>query len=208
MQLSEFLLKNDINFTEQQINQVFLYIDLLIKWNKVYNLTNIKKKEDILARHIFESLEIIKHIKNNKLYKIIDVGTGAGVPGIILAIAMPEIQFFLCDINDKKLTFLRQAIIELKLTNALLVDQKIENYTPGFYFDIIISKAFSSLESFLIKTQHLGDKTSLFVTFKAKKDNNLTSSPVPSFLIDAIINQQVEQNDYTRKLILLKKKTI
>lgn len=123
--------------------QLLEYVALLVKWNRVYNLTSVRKPQDMLTRHILDSLVVLPHVKGPR---ILDVGTGAGLPGLVLAIARPEWQVVLLDSSNKKLRFVRQAITDLDLDNATVEHVRIEEYQPAQLFDTLISRAFSSLD--------------------------------------------------------------
>ncbi len=123
--------------------QLLDYVALLVKWNRVYNLTSVRKPQDMLSRHILDSLVVLPYIKGPR---VLDVGTGAGLPGLVLAIARPQWQVVLLDSSNKKLRFVRQAIADLGLENASAEHVRIEEYQPAAPFDTIISRAFSSLD--------------------------------------------------------------
>ena len=119
------------------------YVGLLVKWNRVYNLTSVRKPQDMLTRHILDSLVVLPHVKGPR---ILDVGTGAGLPGLVLAIARPEWTVILLDSSNKKLRFVRQAITDLDLDNCDVEHVRIEEYQPAELFNTLISRAFSSLD--------------------------------------------------------------
>jgi len=119
------------------------YIALLVKWNRVYNLTSVRKPQDMLTRHILDSLVVLPYLQGPR---VLDVGTGAGLPGIVLAIARPDWQLVLLDSSGKKLRFVRQAAADLGLGNVEVENVRIEDYRPQRPFDTIISRAFSSLD--------------------------------------------------------------
>ncbi len=119
------------------------YVALLVKWNRVYNLTSVRKPQDMLPRHILDCLVVLPYIKGPR---VLDVGTGAGLPGLVLAIARPDWQVVLLDSSNKKLRFVRQSIVDLGLANATAEHVRIEDYQPEALFDTIISRAFSSLD--------------------------------------------------------------
>lgn len=119
------------------------YIALLVKWNRVYNLTSVRKPQDMLTRHILDSLVVLPFVQGPR---VLDVGTGAGLPGMVLAIARPDWQLVLLDSSGKKLRFVRQAAADLGLSNVQVENVRIEDYRPARPFDSIISRAFSSLD--------------------------------------------------------------
>lgn len=119
------------------------YVALLVKWNRVYNLTSVRKPQDMLTRHILDSLVVLPHVKGPR---VLDVGTGAGLPGLVLAIARQDWQVVLLDSSNKKLRFVRQVIADLDLDNASVEHVRIEDYYPDKPFDTLISRAFSSLD--------------------------------------------------------------
>jgi 16S rRNA (guanine527-N7)-methyltransferase len=135
------------------IEQRFLdYIALLHKWNKVYNLTAVREPHKMLYQHVLDSLAVLPFIKGPRL---LDVGSGAGLPGIPLAIARPDLSVTLLDSNHKKTAFLRQACIELALTNVAVVCERVETWQPEARFDQVISRAFSDLGEFVRLAGHL-----------------------------------------------------
>jgi 16S rRNA (guanine527-N7)-methyltransferase len=132
--------------------QFELYADLLRKWSRVYNLTALSDLEDIIIKHFFDSLVIRPFLIGQT---IIDVGTGAGFPGVPLAIIEPTRQFFLLDSQIKKIHFLIAVKEALHLSNVTVIHSRIENFFPQIFFDNVISRAFTSLDEIWKKTQHL-----------------------------------------------------
>lgn len=122
------------------------YLELLRKWNKVYNLTAIRDTEQMLSHHLLDSLSVVPYVRGPR---VLDMGCGAGLPGIPLALARPDLQVVMMDANAKKTRFVQQAITELKLDNAEAVHARAEDYTAPGGFDTVTSRAFSSLEDFL-----------------------------------------------------------
>lgn len=128
------------------------YLSLLTKWNRAYNLTAIRDMDAMISRHLLDSLAINRLIHGQRL---LDVGSGAGLPGIPLALIHPELEVVLLDSNGKKTRFLQEAKRQLGLDNIEIVQTRVENYHPSTQFDTLVSRAFSSLAQILTWTQHL-----------------------------------------------------
>lgn len=142
------------------------YIQLIARWNKTFNLTAIRDVEEMVSKHLLDSLAVQPYIEGET---ILDVGSGAGLPGIPFAITSPEKRFVLIDSNGKKTRFLMQAKIDLKLDNVEVIHQRVEDYQPvadghRIYFDVITARAYAATEDILSSTAHLqGDSTSILV---------------------------------------------
>ncbi len=122
------------------------YLALVQKWNKVYNLTAVRDADKMLTHHLLDSLAIVPHVRHAE--SILDVGSGAGLPGIPLALALPQVQVTLLDSNQKKATFLHQAVIELQLTNVTVVCERVEKIKINQIFSVVVARAFSDLPAF------------------------------------------------------------
>lgn len=142
----------NLSHTTEQTEQLLDFIKLIAKWNKAYNLTAVRNNEDMARLHILDSLAILPHIEGKR---VIDIGTGAGLPGIPLAIFMPEVEFVLLDSNAKKTRFVQQVILELKLKNVSVLHSRVENYQPQLGFDTMTMRAFASLPDIMKLTAHL-----------------------------------------------------
>jgi 16S rRNA (guanine527-N7)-methyltransferase len=151
-QLTTLISQTSLQVTEQQINLLIQYVELLNKWNKAYNLTSVREPSDMLVKHIMDSLMVGEVLKGEKF---IDVGTGPGLPVIPLAILYPERNFVLLDSLGKRITFLRQVVFQLKLTNVTPVKARVEQYEGEMPFDGVLSRAFSSLTDMVTWCQHL-----------------------------------------------------
>lgn len=149
-QLAEGLKQLDITLAHPQ--KLLAYIDLISKWNRAYNLTSVRKPEAMLVRHIFDSLAIAPFVVGEH---IIDVGSGAGLPGIPLALVLPHKQFTLVDANSKKTRFLSQVKFELNLANVQVIHARIEELRPNKPCDTVVSRAFASLDKMVEQTKHL-----------------------------------------------------
>lgn len=128
------------------------YLALLSKWNKVHNLTAVRDPEEMVSLHLLDSLAVLPHLKCSTF---LDVGSGAGLPGIPLALARPDLQVTVLDSSHKKTTFQRQAKAELGITNLDVVCSRVEQFKPAERFDCVISRAFSDIGEFLKLTSHL-----------------------------------------------------
>lgn len=161
--LEKALTQNHLNVTTPQVEQLLKYLELLFQWNKVFNLTAIHDFNEAVTLHIIDSLLMISHLHGER---IIDVGSGAGLPGIPLAIVCPEKVFTLLDSNGKKTRFLNQVKIELALLNVEVIHSRVEDFHPSHGFDSIITRAFSSLEEMVQCTHHLLAPKGLFLAMK------------------------------------------
>ncbi|NJD08701.1 MAG: 16S rRNA (guanine(527)-N(7))-methyltransferase RsmG [Methylococcaceae bacterium] len=138
--------------SENQVQQLLSFLRLLLKWNRVYNLTAIDRAEDMVGLHLLDSLAVLPHLGGER---ILDVGTGAGLPGIPLALFEPTRQFVLLDSNAKKTRFVTQAVIELGLRNVRVEHARIEQYAPDEGFDRVICRAYAALPEILDQTRRL-----------------------------------------------------
>ena len=157
-----------ITASENQLNSLLAFIQLIEKWNKAYNLTAVRNKEDMARLHILDSLTVLPFIEGGR---VADIGTGAGLPGIPLAIFLPEVEFLLVDSNSKKTRFVQQAILELKLTNVTVIHSRVEQITPEQPFSTVIMRAFASLTEIMQLTSHLLDKQGILLAMKGQKMN-------------------------------------
>jgi 16S rRNA (guanine527-N7)-methyltransferase len=155
----------DLPLDEDKIEQLMCFIKLLEKWNKAYNLTSIRNTEDMVRLHLLDSLAIIPFIEGKN---VIDIGTGAGLPGIPLAIYLPSIDFTLLDSNAKKTRFVQQVILELKLKNVSVCHNRVERYLPEVSFNTVITRAFASLSDIVKLTRHLLSKNGIILAMKGQ----------------------------------------
>ncbi len=153
----------NLSFKPEQIEQLLGFIKLIAKWNKAYNLTAVRNNEDMARLHILDSLAILPHIEGKR---VIDIGTGAGLPGIPLAIFLPEVEFVLLDSNAKKTRFVQQVILELKLKNVSVIHSRAEDYQPELGFDIITTRAFTNLADMVKMTAHLLSPNGVLLAMK------------------------------------------
>ncbi len=142
------------------------YINLLHKWNHAYNLTAIRDPESMVIRHLLDSLAILPWVKG---HRVLDVGSGAGLPGIPLALARPELHVVLLDSNGKKIRFLQEVKRVLLLENIDIVQTRVESYHQAQRFDTVTSRAFSSLEQMIHWTQHLIAVDGIWLAMKGRR---------------------------------------
>jgi 16S rRNA (guanine527-N7)-methyltransferase len=139
------------------------HLDLIEKWNRVYNLTAVRDRSRMLTHHVLDCLAIIPHVTGRR---IADVGSGAGFPGIPLAIAWPESQVTLIESSHKKASFLRQAAVELALPNIMIAAQRVESAVPDRGYDLVITRAFSDLGEFAALAGHLCARSGTLAAMK------------------------------------------
>ncbi len=151
--LKSGLVLMSVSFSDKQVEQLLIYVDELIRWNKVYNLTSVREPKDILYKHILDSLSVLGLLDGSQ--RILDVGAGAGLPGIPLAILRPELSFTTLDSNNKKTRFMINVIGKLSLQNVEVIHSRVEKYQPENQYDLVISRAYASLEDFVSGTKHL-----------------------------------------------------
>lgn len=156
-----------LDIPDQTQADLLAYRALMQKWNKAYNLTAIRDPEQMVIRHLLDSLSILPYIDR---FPVLDVGTGAGLPGIPLALCRPDEKFVLLDSNGKKTRFLTQVKIELGLENVEVIHSRVEDYRPGFGFEIITCRAFAALNTILERTQHLLTSTTRIMAMKGKEE--------------------------------------
>ena len=178
------------------------YLQLLLKWNKSYNLTAIRDLESMRIKHIADSLAVNSYLHGDV---ILDVGTGAGLPGIPLAIINPEKQFILLDSNGKKVRFLRQAIQELNLKNVQAVQARVEEYQANQPISSIISRAFASICDMLSLTAQLANPETQFLAMKGIVPQDELAHLPKGFKLMAVHELEIPKLDEPRCLIMIEK---
>ena len=154
----------DLSLDDTQIDRLLDYMDLLGKWNKSYNLTAITDLQKMIYYHLLDSLAIYNWVSHGR--SALDVGSGAGLPGVPLAIAMPDSRWTLLDSNGKKTRFMQQAIAVCGIDNVVVVKSRVEDYHAAEPFDIIVSRAFTSLTNFADSIAHLCQPETLMFAMK------------------------------------------
>ena len=190
----------ELNFhvDENQLKQLQAYVDMLMRWNKVYNLTSLKDKDDILRLHILDSLAVAPFVNGQNC---LDVGSGGGFPGIPLAIIFPDRRFTLLDAIGKKTRFMQQAAIQIGLPNIRVVQARVESWSPEALFDVIISRAFSSIPNFVsLTSQHLSGQGSIYA-MKGRYPEDELEELAPEYQVVAEHKLAIPGLDVERYLI-------
>jgi 16S rRNA (guanine527-N7)-methyltransferase len=179
------------------------YLALLAKWNHVYNLTAIRDPEQMITHHVLDALVVIAQLPALARARVLDVGSGGGVPGLPLAIARPQWDIVLLDSNHKKGAFLQQAAIEIALPNVDVVTTRVEDYAPAAPFDIIISRAFADLATFAQSSaRHLAPDGRLYAMKGVFPDEEIAQLP-PSMRIVVSPPLAVPGLDAARHLVVM-----
>ncbi|WP_180040228.1 MULTISPECIES: 16S rRNA (guanine(527)-N(7))-methyltransferase RsmG [unclassified Acinetobacter] len=196
--------KLGLDLSEEALNLLLKYQDALVLWNKAYNLTAIRDPKEMLVKHLLDSLSILNDLPVGRL---LDIGTGGGMPGMIIALCQPERECVLLDANGKKIRFLKQFIADLKLKNVIAVQTRVENedsiHELG-QFDVITSRAFASLTDFVDASKPYMHEQSIIASMKGLIPEEEVETLKSDFKID-IVALQVPRLDEQRHLIFLKR---
>jgi len=199
--LTRLLDQAGISLTDHQKNQLVGYVDMLHKWNKAYNLTSVRDPNEMLVRHILDSIVVAPHLQGERF---IDVGTGPGLPGIPLSIVRPECQFTLLDSLGKRVRFLRQVQHELKLENIQPVQSRVEEFPAEPPFDGVISRAFASLNDMISWCKHLPAQNGRFYALKGILPEDEIAQLPEGFTVESAIKLRVPQLEGERHLVIVK----
>ncbi len=199
--LTRLLDQAGISLTDHQKNQLVGYVDMLHKWNKAYNLTSVRDPNEMLVRHILDSIVVAPHLQGERF---IDVGTGPGLPGIPLSIVRPECQFTLLDSLGKRVRFLRQVQHELKLENIYPVQSRVEEFRAEPPFDGVISRAFASLNDMIGWCKHLPAQNGRFYALKGILPEDEIAQLPDGFEVESAIKLRVPQLEGERHLVIVK----
>ncbi|HBW4176824.1 TPA: 16S rRNA (guanine(527)-N(7))-methyltransferase RsmG [Klebsiella pneumoniae] len=202
--LSRLLDEAGISLTDHQKNQLVAYVGLLDKWNKAYNLTSVRDPNEMLVRHILDSIIVAPYLQGSRF---IDVGTGPGLPGIPLAIVCPESHFTLLDSLGKCVRFLRQVQHELKLDNVTPVQSRVEAFPAEPPFDGVISRAFASLNDMVSWCHHLPAANGHFYALKGLAQKEEMESLPEGYDIVEVIELHVPRLEGERHLVVIKPKS-
>ena len=196
--------KLGLDLSEEALNLLLKYQDALVLWNKAYNISEIRDRKVMMVKYLVGSLSILKDLPKGRL---LDIGTGGGMPGMIIALCQPERQCVLLDSNGKKIRFLKQFIADLKLTNVIAVQTRVENedsiHDLG-QFDVITSRAFASLTDFINASKPYMHQDSIIASMKGLVPHDEVEAFKNEFSCD-IIALKVPRLDEQRHLLLLKR---
>ncbi|WP_151777351.1 16S rRNA (guanine(527)-N(7))-methyltransferase RsmG [Acinetobacter brisouii] len=193
-----------LDLNENALNLLLKYQDALVLWNKAYNLTAIRDPKEMLVKHLLDSLSILTSLPEGRL---LDIGTGGGMPGMIIALCQPERECVLLDSNGKKIRFLKQFIADLKLPNVTAVQTRVENedsIRELGTFDVITSRAFASLTDFIEASKPYMHTGSYICAMKGLIPNEEVTEYSKGFKTQ-IIELKVPRLDEQRHLIILQK---
>jgi 16S rRNA (guanine527-N7)-methyltransferase len=203
VQLTECLKNSDVAPSKEQIEKLVAYILLMHKWNKAYNLTSVREPQQMLIKHIVDSIVVAPFLVHTQY---IDVGTGPGLPGIPLAIMCPDKHFILLDSLGKRVRFMKQVAYELKLSNIEPIQSRVEDYQPSVKIEGVISRAFASLKDMLHWCQHLVDSQGVFLALKGQLPKDELEKMNKSFDLVEIIKLNVPNLLGERHIIKIRKK--
>jgi 16S rRNA (guanine527-N7)-methyltransferase len=194
-----------VDLTDAQQNKLLDFVALLAKWNAVYNLTAIRDPRQMLIQHILDSLSIVPHLAGRGASSALDVGSGGGLPGIVLAIVLPDWSVTLNDIVHKKTAFQAQAKAELKLGNLSVVTGRVETLRPGVdvpgKFDVIVSRAFAELADFVTLARHLvAERGAIWAMKGVRPDDEIARLPAGSRAVQ-VLRLTVPSLDAERHLV-------
>ena len=199
--LSRLLDEAGISLTDHQKSQLVAYVDMLNKWNKAYNLTSVRDPNEMLIRHILDSIVVAPHLHGQRF---IDVGTGPGLPGVPLSIVRPESHFTLLDSLGKRIRFLRQVQHELKLENITPVQSRVEEFPAEPPFDGVISRAFASLTAMVSWCKHLPAENGRFYALKGQRPDDEISQLPTEFSVENIVELRVPHLEGERHLVTIR----
>lgn len=199
--LENLLTQAEIQLTDLQKDQLIQLVQLLNKWNKAYNLTSVRDPQEMLVKHILDSIVVSPYLQGERF---IDVGTGPGLPGLPLAIINPTKQFVLLDSLGKRISFIRNAVRELGLTNVEPVLSRVEEYQPEQKFDGVLSRAFASLKDMTDWCHHLLKENGYFYALKGIYHEDEVQELDKKFEVKDVITLNVPELVGERHLIVLR----
>ncbi len=200
--LAEGIAALGVTVPEGAVDRLARYLRLLEKWNRVHNLTAIREADQMVPLHVLDSLTLLPHLAGAR--NLADVGTGAGLPGIPIAIARPDIAVTLLDASHKKATFLEQARAELGLANVAVACERVERWHPQARFDAVVSRAFAELADFVQGARHLVAPDGVMLAMKGVHPFEEIARLPAGCRVDRVVELAVPTLEAKRHLVLLK----
>jgi 16S rRNA (guanine527-N7)-methyltransferase len=185
-----------------QESTLLAYLELLRKWNQVYNLSAIRETESMVEQHLLDSVSILPFVRSAR--SIVDVGSGAGLPGIPLAVMRTDARVTVLDSSHKKTAFLRQASLELGLKNVCVVSERVETWKPAAHFDVVVSRAFADLPEFVDLAGHLCRRGGAVLAMKGLYPHEELTRIPEGFFLDRVEELTVPYLGARRHLVLLR----
>lgn len=198
--LQQGLAALDIELNGDTRAKLLQFLDLLAHWNRAYNLTAVREIEQMLPRHLLDSLSVLPYLRGPN---VLDIGTGAGLPGIPLALARPDFQFMLLDSNIKKIRFVTQAIHDLGLRNVKTAHTSAEQYQPLLSFDTLIARAVAAIPDMLASCRHLCTPSSIVLAMKGVFPEEELAAIDSGFRVREVVRLTVPGLDAARHLAIL-----
>jgi 16S rRNA (guanine527-N7)-methyltransferase len=203
-QLDALIAQTSLEVSDQQRSQLVGYVEMLDKWNKAYNLTSVRDPQEMLVKHIMDSIVVSTHLQGESF---IDVGTGPGLPGITLSIMNPDKHFVLLDSLGKRIRFIKQVLHELKIENVTPVQSRVEEYLPEDKFDAVLSRAFASMTDMVEWCHHLPKSNGgLFLALKGQLPQSEIEQLPEWCSVTDIKALTVPQLEGERHLVILSRK--
>lgn len=198
--LEEGALELGLSLSRDTQDRLLAYLELMSRWNRVFNLTAIRDPEQMVTRHILDSLAVLPFIPAGVL---LDVGSGAGLPGIPLALVQPERVLTLLDRSHKRMDFLTEVTAQLALARVTLVCERAEDHTPSAPYDVIIARAFASLSDIVTATDHLLAPAGVVVAMKGALPTEELAAVAPPYRVSAVHALHVPGLQAKRHLVVL-----
>jgi len=204
-QLDQGLVRLGLDLPVRARETLIDYVALLAKWNRTYNLTAIREPSAVVSNHLLDSLSVLPFIK---AAKVLDVGSGAGLPGLVVAIARPEVSVTLLDANNKKAAFLQQAVASLALPNARVVCTRVETWRPGEFFPAIVSRAFAALKDFIAGAKELLAPGGRFYAMKGQYPADEIAQLPHGFRVVDVVSLEVPGLAARRHLVIVEEEHV
>ena len=207
MRLAEAARQLGVALTEAQQSQLLTYLGLIAKWNKVYNLTALRNPDEMLVQHLFDSLSVVAPLRRQtqgRPAKLLDVGSGAGLPGVVIAICCPDIQVDCVDTVGKKAAFIQQAAAQLQLPNLRGVHDRVEKLAGPY--DVICSRAFASLPDFVTWSSGALADQGIWLAMKGKKPEDEVAALPPQAEVFHVEQLSVPGLDAERCIVWMRKR--